>query len=234
MSYCVNCGVELETTIEKCPLCNTPVVNPRAENTRGKMTPFPKEKGQVEVVKRKDLAILLSVVLISTGLTCLVLNCLVFDKNWWSFLIIGVCAIIWVFAIPAVIFTRLPIYVSLLLDGLVVALFLWLITFMTNESRWFWELGMPITAVVTVAALIIVFLVKNVSRALLSMALYLISEAAVLCVIIEILIEIYFSTAIVLTWSAVVLAVCVIIDICLITILSRKRLRNTVRQRLHF
>ena len=28
MSYCVNCGVELEKSIRKCPLCNTPVINP--------------------------------------------------------------------------------------------------------------------------------------------------------------------------------------------------------------
>ena len=29
MSYCVNCGVELDPTARTCPLCQTPVVNPR-------------------------------------------------------------------------------------------------------------------------------------------------------------------------------------------------------------
>ena len=29
MSYCVNCGVELDSTASFCPLCRTPVVNPR-------------------------------------------------------------------------------------------------------------------------------------------------------------------------------------------------------------
>ena len=28
MSYCVNCGVELDATASFCPLCHTPVVNP--------------------------------------------------------------------------------------------------------------------------------------------------------------------------------------------------------------
>ena len=28
MSYCVNCGVKLEESLTKCPLCNTPVINP--------------------------------------------------------------------------------------------------------------------------------------------------------------------------------------------------------------
>ena len=29
MSYCVNCGVELDHTLKSCPLCETPVINPR-------------------------------------------------------------------------------------------------------------------------------------------------------------------------------------------------------------
>ena len=28
MSYCVNCGVELDPSAGICPLCHTPVVNP--------------------------------------------------------------------------------------------------------------------------------------------------------------------------------------------------------------
>ena len=28
MSYCVNCGVELDVGAGKCPLCDTPVINP--------------------------------------------------------------------------------------------------------------------------------------------------------------------------------------------------------------
>ena len=30
MSYCVNCGVELDNSAKKCALCATPVVNPNA------------------------------------------------------------------------------------------------------------------------------------------------------------------------------------------------------------
>jgi len=54
MSYCVNCGVELDASATKCPLCDTPVYNPKAPEPSTQPSPFPKEKGQVEVVKRKD------------------------------------------------------------------------------------------------------------------------------------------------------------------------------------
>jgi len=78
MSYCVNCGVELDRSLRACPLCNTPVINPRELEQKSAGSAFPKEKGQVETVKRKDLGILLSVVLIAAGVTCGILNLFVF------------------------------------------------------------------------------------------------------------------------------------------------------------
>ena len=41
MSYCVNCGVELDASLEVCPLCNTPVLNPNEIERPQLKTPFP-------------------------------------------------------------------------------------------------------------------------------------------------------------------------------------------------
>ena len=79
MSYCVNCGVELEPSLKTCPLCNTPVINPKQLEALKVSSPYPKERGQVDVVKRKDLAILTSIVLIATSISCLLLNLFVFS-----------------------------------------------------------------------------------------------------------------------------------------------------------
>ena len=69
MSYCVNCGVELDASAKKCPLCDTPVYNPKAPEPEKQPSPFPREKGQVEVVKRKDLGVLLTVIVLATAVT---------------------------------------------------------------------------------------------------------------------------------------------------------------------
>ena len=103
MSYCVNCGVELDATHEACPLCNTPVINPNEIPGTNLKTPFPVEKGQVEEVKRKDLGILFTILLITIAVTCGLLNFLVFDANKWSLLVIGVCMMLWVFFLPVFI-----------------------------------------------------------------------------------------------------------------------------------
>lgn len=236
MSYCVNCGVELETSLKECPLCNTPVINPN--HTWSEMettpTPYPADKGQVDVVKRKDLGILLAVVLTATSITCLLLNLLVFKNSLWSFMVIGICICLFFFASPAVIYTKIPVYFALLADGIAVGFYLYLITYLTSSNEWFWFLGLPIIVTVTILIEIFTFLARKLPFTILTASLYLFVEIPILCITLELLIKRFYHSPYSITWSAVVLTVCVIIDIALITILTKKRLRNEVNRRLHF
>ncbi len=235
MSYCVNCGVELDTSAQECPLCNTLVVNPNElKKLMDAQSPFPEEKGQVEVVKRKDLGILLSAVVLATAVTCGILNAFVFRGNLWSLTVIGACAILWVILIPAVIYAKQPIYVSLLYDGAAVALYLYMLTYLTEGNGWFWGLGLPITVLATVIAECLTFCVRKLPRSFLTVSLYVFTAVGLLCMGLEILIDRYSAEKIALGWSAVVLTVCAILDIALITMLSSRRMRGAVRKRLHF
>ena len=233
MSYCVNCGVELESSLQECPLCHTPVINPKETGREIPPSPYPIDKGQVEVVRRKDLGILLSVVLTATGVTCLLLNLLVFGNSLWSLLVIGICICLFVFTFPAVYYSKMPIYVSLLADGIAVAVYLYMIAYLTPSTDWFWQLGLPIVMLVTLCMEIFTFLLKKIPFSVLSGALCLFIEIPLFCAGLELLIRRMLYDPLRLTWSAVVLTVCVIIDVALITILVKKRLRNEVRRRLH-
>lgn len=234
MSYCVNCGVELDSSLKECPLCNTPVINPNKPDSTVSAASYPDSKGEVEVVKRKDLGILLSVVLSATAITCLLLNMLVFTGSLWSFMVIGVCICLFFFTFPAVIYTKSPIYLSLLVDGIAVGIYLYLITFLTSDSDWFWQLGLPIIVMITVLIELFTLLARKFPFNILSGSLYLFTETAILCVFLELMIKRFNNDSYRISWSAVVLTVCVIIDITLITILAKKRLRNEVHRRLHF
>lgn len=234
MSYCVNCGVELEPSLTECPLCNTPVINPKELYNQKKTSPYPQKKGQVDVVKRTDLTILLCIILIATSLSCLALNFFVFPQNFWSLFIIGACLIIFVLAIPVIIYIKLPIYISLLFDGIAVGVYLFMITFNTTEDEWFLHLALPIVALITILVEIFTLLLRSFPVSSLTTALYFFSEAGLLCVGIELLIRHYTNVPLRLVWSAVVLTVCCVIDVALLTTLSRRRLRDAVRRRLHF
>lgn len=234
MSYCVNCGVELDASARVCPLCNTPVVNPSQLNQFSEETPFPQEKGAIEVVKRKDLGILLTTTVVATAVTCGILNAFVFPGSLWSLAVIGPFVILWVVMIPVVISTKIPIYVTILFDGLATVLYLYMLARMINSFGWFYGLGIPIAALATLAVEIYVFCIRKLPKSILTGALYLFSVIGLFCVGLEHVIDRYLLNGKLLTWSAVVLTICVVIDIAIITMLSRRRLRDAVRRRLHF
>ena len=233
MSYCVHCGVELDQTASRCAICNTPVIDPSAIRDEHAKPPFSTKKGQVESVKRTDLAILSSVVLASTAITCALLNLLVFKENFWSFYIIGACLLLWVFFIPLFIYTRLPIYLSILFDGVAVALYIGIIAHEYSGLVWYIGLAIPITCMVTLLVLLFTFLHRFFQTSILSTAIYIFAELAIFCVGLEMLLRNYFDGVIRITWSSVVLVACAIIIIMLLTIITRSRLREAVRRRMH-
>lgn len=234
MSYCVNCGVELDASIKNCPLCNTPVLNPKDTYSNQAIPPFPEEKGQVDTVKHRDLAILLSTILIATAVGCGLLNLLVFKGSLWSLAIIGACVLIWVFAIPAVIYTKLSIYYSLLLDEIIIIAYLYSLTIMIGKNHWFFSLALPIVVLSSILVLLFVFLIHKFKVFFITTAIYFFAELGILCVGIELFIRFYLKRALGITWSAVVLTVCSIIVAIFVTVMAKKRLRNEVRRRLHF
>ena len=97
MSYCVNCGVELDTTLNKCPLCGTKVYHPDKENVVITEQTFPRKKGEVEKVSKKEYIIFVSVLLLTISVTCALLNVLVYNANWWSVPVDGICITLWIF-----------------------------------------------------------------------------------------------------------------------------------------
>ena len=240
MSYCVNCGVELEKSLSQCPLCNTPVMNPRQMKIVPKSeevkfpSPFPEEKGQIENVNRTDMAILLTTFVVATAVICGLLNLLVFKTVPWSLAIIGGCILLWAILIPVVIYANQSVYVSIALDGCAMAVYLFLLTYLTQSKVWFWELGLPIVILVTILLELFVLCLRKLPKSFLGTALYAVTAVALLCLGLESLIDLFVAESVMIGWSAIVATVCEILDITILTLLSRKRLRNEVRRRLHF
>lgn len=234
MSYCVNCGVELDPSTKKCPLCSTPVYNPNEVPGPEVQPPFPKEKGVVEKANRHDFGILLTVFVLATAVTCGVLNLWVFNGAWWSLAVAGVCVIIWVWLFPIVIYERLSPYSIIFLDGLSVTLYLYMLAYMIGQFRWCYRLGMPIAAFLTALTEILALCIRKLPRSFLTINLYVVTAIGIGCGGIETLIDRFLYGKVSLGWSAIVMTVCVILDVTIITMLSHRRLRGAVRRRLHF
>lgn len=234
MSYCVNCGVELEKSLKQCPLCNTPVVNPNELEKGQVKSPFPKEKVPVEMIKRKDMGILVTIVLLSIAITCGLLNGFVFNSNKWSVTIIGACLLLWVILIPVILWPTVHPYLAIIFDGIAALVYLYLITWLTSSNAWFYGCGITIVVFLTILLEGYVFCIRTFPRSILTVALYTVTAIGIICLGIELIIDGFVFEDISLQWSAIVATVCTIIDVALICVLSIRRLRNAVRRRLHF
>lgn len=233
MSYCVNCGVELDKTTPACPLCHTLVLNPAEPVDTKSPTPYPRTRGNIDPVKRSDTAILMSVILIATAAASGILNLFVFQSGLWSLYIIGACILLWIFFIPVLLYSKLSIYLTILFDGFAIVLYCGIVYFQYPVNHWFFYLALPIIILITILILVFTLVIRFFRTSILSTAILIFSEIAVLSVGIELLIRNFLEHDFYITWSAVVLTSCVVIDIMLITILKRKRLRNEVRRRMH-
>lgn len=234
MSYCVNCGVELHPTANKCPLCNTKVINPNCPVDQTSPTPYPNTRGQVDTVSKSDSIILLSAIFGSTALACGLLNIFILKQNVWSVYIIGACIMLWICIVPALAICKLPYYVNLLLDGAAVSIYIYLISLQFPESDWFMRFAFPIVAILDMLLILFVYCRRTISSSILVSGIYLCIGIGIYCVFIDFMIHLYFFNESAISWSAIVLSCCVVTSIVLITIVTRSKLRDEVRRRVHF
>ena len=101
MSYCVNCGVELDSTAQACPLCHTPVFNPNELVDRKSPTPFPVERSEVPLAAKWELAILISSMLASVSVYVLAIAWNLKGLDWYVRLALPI--IVWLGAVLLVL-----------------------------------------------------------------------------------------------------------------------------------
>ena len=237
MSYCVQCGVKLEQSLKSCPLCHTPVINPNELNTSNLpdgIGPFATEKGEVEPMKKHDIGLWLTLVFGSTAIACGILNLFVFNHSYWSIPAIGACIILWLFFCPRMFFPQIPIILNLSVSAISIIFYQLAITLMTENDRWFFEIALPITLFLMGLVALSGICYKYVAKSLLATVLYFFMDVGILSVVIEYRVDIFLGQGFHIFWSAIVFSVCAVISVALIAILSMKRLRETVRKRLHF
>ena len=234
MSYCVNCGVELDKTRGACPLCNTPVFNPNQPIDRISPTPYPKDVGKSEKVDSKELTSLLSIVFATVSIVCGLLNWLVFNQTRWSFYIIGVFVMAWVWLIPVFFRDKVSPFVCIALDGLVTAMYVGMIAVLHPGQGWYPEIALPIIFIST--ALLEVFYLFNIKlkTSAITKMMVIVGIIAIITVAVQMLIGFHFNRIINLTWSAVVLACCVAVEVILFALTLHKGARNELRKRMHF
>lgn len=233
MSYCVNCGVELEDTAQACPLCHTLVANPHKPVDILSPRPFPTQRSEVPEVSKWELALLLSAMFLSVGVCCGVLNLFLRASHMWSLYVIGAAVMLWIWFVPPLLMRGMHLCMRLLLDVAAVGIYVFLISVDLDGRAWFLHLALPIILLGGAVMLFLGLMLQGGRRSILTSVTLIIGSVGAFMVGVEFFVDRYLLGAWEPGWSIVVLAVCVALVIPLIIVRRIPALREEARRRFH-
>lgn len=144
MSYCVHCGVELDPTASFCPLCHTPVADPRQPVDTDSPKPFPTRRGEVAPVSKVEVGLLITAMLASVAVCCGVLNLFLHAGRAWSLYVIGAAAMLWLWLVPPLLARGMHLLLRLAVGIGAVLLYVYLISVDLDGRTWFLGLAAPL------------------------------------------------------------------------------------------
>lgn len=236
MSYCVNCGVELAQSEARCPLCGVEVVNPADPASQGRgPRPYPHRIERINVqVNRRYTAAFLSLILLIPVFVTIFTDIMTGDGVSWSMYVVGSALVLFTSLLLPLLLKRLNAYVCVLLDGLAVLLFLLLIQFIVGKQAWVVPLGLPLTALATLYALLIAFLASpRRTMDFFIRAAIALSAAGVVVVGVECVIRFAAGTPVYPLWSMYALFPCLVLSGVLLILNKRARFKSELKRRFY-
>ena len=230
MPYCVNCGVKLNPSAKKCPLCNTPVIlhgyQPKDEECAG----FPSRRKEPETIFDKDLWIkLISVVTATPALLSLAIDYLSGNEISWSLYVLYSMGLVWVWCVSPFLFRRniFPLWLSIDTVGLIGLLFL--VEHTSGTGYWVVKLAVPIVISVSLIIFILVSaFTREIVRQLQKPALIFFA-VALLSLIIEVIVDFYRNGFYQPGWSVLAAIPCIAFGIILLILQRRQWIVEELR-----
>ena len=230
MVICKECGVQLEDDMEVCPLCDTPVADDGMHKTTvplsyKKITPTSSGKNLLQQILWQITAVLLLSGIIAT----LIINVSIQGGITWSVYPISICLIVFSYAsLVALWRTRLFLQI---LGGWTISTLVLIIVDRTIEAGWPLRLAFPLLSAINVTGLTVIFiLIRLKAKGLNGLAIIFVF-IAVLCLLIEGIISMYFERSIILKWSIIVAACLLPVTAAILFMYFRTR-NNTALQKI--
>ncbi len=228
MSYCVNCGVELEKGILSCPLCDTPVINPNEVQSQAKQA-YPEIINIPKSVSKKYWAFILSLVILIPNLVLVILNALFFDSGVVKY-IVGAFAVAWVWFLFPLLWKK-PIPVILIgIDAIALLAYLNMYRIYGDETGWFTQIVMPVVIMLWAICNVFIFWLRKPRRKSLITIAVLIS-INIMTFVVEICMNMFYNNKLEIAISLVMTACCVSLMVFFIVLLKSKRLNEWVSRK---
>ncbi len=233
MSYCVHCGVKLDPTASVCPLCQTPVQNPRQPVDDHSPRPYPPPQIATSVVQNHFAVIAASILLLLGGVICLIIDIAVNRAFTWSFIASGAMALFWVVTLMPVLIPRPNIYGLILLDCLCVIAYLYLMQMIFPQRTWFVSLALPLVIACGISVMVIVCLARSGMLHKLSLASCALILLGAVMILLETRLDLFLEGRLNLDWSWIVFAIAFVLALLLAVINIFQGLKFELKKRLH-
>ncbi len=225
--YCVKCGVRLDDSLDRCPLCGTPVWRPEEaqDQDRAFSSIFP-EKHRNE--RLTAVAFLTAVALLAAFITLRICLRIYGGIGWSGYAMLGI-ALFYVIAILPLWFRRPNPMIFLPVDHAAIAGFL-LYASWASGGHWFLSFGFPVTAMSCLLLTGFIALLRYVRGS----RLFIIGGSVIvlggLSMLVEFFQHITFGTKM-FTWSLYVVSSCLAFGMFLILAGTIRPLREYLERR---
>ena len=180
MSYCVNCGVELDDSAKKCALCGTAVINPaKTEIKEANLNaPFAEQVYIPKTVKARFVAGLISLIMLVPNMTCFLVNVLLLPGNFWSAHIMSTSALMWVIFVLPLFKKDHKAYFMWAFDTVAVGAYTFFLMNTLNILQWYPTCALPIMILISLMVLLYIIWVRKKKRSGILKALAICAETA--------------------------------------------------------
>jgi len=211
MSYCINCNVEVDSFIEKCPLCQSDIqksdnIEQILEKKKYPEETIEEEEDKPKISGRRKRFVAWEAVSVSAVVPLLIIlgiNMFVersFTITWGKYPLTSI-VLAWLLITVPLLFLKKPILI-VVGETLSLIAFLVLIDFYINWSiDWAYQLALPIIGIIAVVTSIVVFIsirVKNKGANIVAFVLFGISA---ICLGLDLVILSYIHATITIRWS---------------------------------
>ena len=200
---CKQCGVELDSGMQVCPLCDTPVNPGKKIEVNPSIQRFNEQNVRPQLLKH-ILWQIACVLLLSGVLATLLINLSIVGHVTWSMYPVTICLIALSYA-SLIALWKAKLVVQILTGWIASSAVLIVVQWSTTED-WPLSLALPILTAVNMVAVLLTLVISNIKKKGLHMLAVLFVAVAVVCLIIDGILSLYFQDQLRLGWSVVVSA----------------------------
>ena len=210
MSYCKNCSVEVDSFIEKCPLCQSDIQKSDNFNQILEEKKYPELIGEEEKKipkisgKKKQLVAweAVSVSAVVPILIILAINMIVekgFIVTWGIYPLIGI-ALAWLLITVPLFLLKKPALV-IIGETLSIIAFLVLIDVADGSVDWYYQIALPIIGVITVVTSVVVIISIKVKNKGPNIGAFVLFGISLICLGLDFVFHITDEGIVTISWS---------------------------------